>query len=57
MFRVEAVTAAALTSAPLPKTTPLLLTKITWPLALIAPLMTDADPLVTRFKVTALLLG
>ena len=54
---VVATTPAASTCAPLPKVMPLGLTKTTCPLALIAPSMTDGEEPVTRFKVTAELLG
>ena len=50
---VVAVTAAASTWAPLPKTTPFWFTRITWPLEFKDPLMTEASFPVTRFKVTA----
>ena len=57
MFIVVATTPAASTCAPRPKVTPLGLTKTTCPLALIAPSITDGEEPVTRFKVTAELLG
>ena len=57
IFIVVATTPAALTSDPLAKVTPFGFTKITWPFALTAPSIIEADAPVTRFKVTALVFG
>ena len=57
MFIVVATTPAASTCAPRPKVMPFGFTKTTCPFALIAPSITDGEDPVTRFKVTAELLG